>query len=140
MDKGVELFKMDKVKFLIATGGRGKLFNLTSRPLGEVSKEYLIKKGVGEEKILPDNKSVNTYENAKFSLALMKGNSLSSGVVITSVDHMVRARKIFKEVFPKNIKIDFVISDYFSGLWSLWDILWHAAGWVKYLIKKRLNK
>lgn len=135
MDKGAELLNRGDVGLLITTGGRG-LFNLTSRPLGRLSKEYLVESGVDGSKILIEDKSVNTYQNAEYALKIMEQNNLKSAFVITSAVHAGRAKRIFKDVFPKEFQIDFVISDYVSGIWTVWDYLWAVAGWIKYGIKK----
>lgn len=135
MDKGAELLNEGKVKVLITTGGRG-LFNLTSRPLGRLAKGYLIRSGVDEDKVLVEDKSVNTYQNAEFALEIMKKNNLKSASVITSAVHIRRAKRIFEDVFPKDFQVNFVVSDYVSGIWTVWDYLWAMAGWIKYGIKK----
>lgn len=127
--KGIELLKNGKVKFLITTGGRSWHFILRflREPIGELTKIYLIKNEVDENKIYVENKSVNTYQNAKFSLEIMKRKNLKSAVVITSASHMRRTKKIFTEVFSKDdIKIDFVVSDTFAGFWwTIWDYFWN---------------
>ena len=135
MDKGIELLNKGEVTLLVTTGGRG-LFNLTPKPLGQLSKEYLVKNGVDESKILVEDKSVNTYQNAEFALKIMEKNNLKSALVITSAVHAGRAKRIFKDVPPKDFRIDFAISDYVSGIWTVWDYFWAMAGWVKYGIKK----
>lgn len=140
MEKGIELLNEGKVKFLITTGGKGRLFNLTSKSLGELTKDYLINKGVNPNKVLVENKSLNTAQNAKFALEIMKKNNFNSAIVITSAYHIGRAKKIFEEIFPKNFSLKFVSSDFFSGLWTIWDYLWNTGAWVKYVIKKTLNR
>lgn len=135
MDKGVRLLNRGVVRVLITTGGRG-LFNLTSKPLGRLAKEYLVKNGVDESEILVEDESVNTYQNAEFALKMMEQNNLKSAIVITSAVHTRRAKRIFGDVFPKDFQIDFVISDHVSGIWTVWDYLWAMAGWIKYGIKK----
>jgi uncharacterized SAM-binding protein YcdF (DUF218 family) len=135
MDKGIELLSKGQVRLLMTTGGTG-LFNPTPRPFGQLAKGYLVKNGVSEHKILVEDRSVNTDQNAEFALELVKKENLKSAIVITSADHMIRAKRIFKEIFPQDFKIDFVISDYVSGIWTLWDCLWHTAAWIKYRVKR----
>ena len=139
MDKGIELLRKGKVRFLMTTGGKG-VFNPTARPVGEWAKDYLVRNGVNERNILVENKSTSTEQNAKFALEIMRKNSLHSAIVITSADNMSRAQRIFKNVFPKNYNLDFVVSDYFSGFWSVWDFFWHAGGWVKYAVDSLQRK
>lgn len=134
MDKDIELLSRGKVRLLMTTGGRGS-FYLTSRPFG-LAKDYLVKNGVNEDKILVEDKSVNTSQNAECTLKIMRKGKLKSVIVITSADHMIRAKRIFKDIFPKDFKLDFVISDYVPGIWTIWDFFWHTAAWVKYGLRR----
>ncbi len=132
MNCGIDLLREGKVDYLVTTGGKGRLFNYSPISLGQLSANYLKERGVSEKKILIENKSVNTLQNAQFVLKILKDKGIKSLVVITSVDHLPKTKLIFRDIFPKEYKVEFVISDYFSGLWSIWDFFWHIAGLVKY--------
>jgi uncharacterized SAM-binding protein YcdF (DUF218 family) len=125
--KGIELFQKGEVWFLITTGGKG-MFKKSSKSNAELAKEYLVRNGIPEERVLVEDKSVNTYQNALYSLEILKSNRLDSAVVITSSDHIKRAEKIFSEVFPKEVDLGFIISDHFAGFWSLFDLGWKFLG------------
>lgn len=132
MEKAVELYTAKKVSHLVTTGGYGR-FNRNPESLGQLAKNYLIKRGVKPEDIWVEGKSRNTVENALGSLLIIKEKNIAQVSVVTSADHMIRSMQIFKDLFPKEIKIKFIISDYQI---SLWDFFWHLGGFAKYQLRK----
>ena len=141
MQKGLELIKNHSANILITTAGKGKLFNQSTTPLGQLTKQWLIKHGAKKEQVLVEDKSLNTVENAKYSLQIMEKYKINSAAIITSWPHIYRTKKIFNQLNPAH-KYDFsyITSDYFSGVWTIWDLIWETAGWVKLLITKRIEK
>jgi uncharacterized SAM-binding protein YcdF (DUF218 family) len=133
MEKGIELCNNLYVKQLMTTGGKG-MWKKTAPSMGEIARDYLIKQGIDTTRILVEHESVNTYQNATYALQVMQQHHLTSAVVITSADHMSRAKQIFLEVFPHHYQLDFVISDYFSGIWSVIDFFWNMLGKGKRLL------
>jgi uncharacterized SAM-binding protein YcdF (DUF218 family) len=136
MEKALQLLHEGKIKYVITTGGKERLFNRSSTPFGELAKQWYIKRGVDADKIIPENTSTTTYENAKNSLEIIQTRKFKSAFIVTSFPHILRSRKIFNDVFPENIQMDFIISDYVAGIWTLWDVIWECAGWMKYITKK----
>jgi uncharacterized SAM-binding protein YcdF (DUF218 family) len=131
MEKGCELLRTGRVERLMTTGGKG-MWNKTAPCMAEVARDYLIQRqGIDSQCILVEKESATTLQNAEYALRLMQEQHLTSLIVITSADHMPRARSIFREVFPSNFTQDFVISDYFCGIWSLVDFFWNCAGQLK---------
>jgi uncharacterized SAM-binding protein YcdF (DUF218 family) len=131
MEKAIELFAASRVSNIMTTGGKG-MWKKTAPSMGEVARSYLIERGIEAERILVEDQSINTLQNACYALRLMRECGLTSALVITSVDHMPRARKIFGEMFPPFYQLDFVVSDYFCEFWSIIDFLWMIVGNVKY--------
>lgn len=138
LNKGVQLFKEGKVNCLIVTGGKG-MFNKNSPPLATLAKNFLVINGVQEKKIFYDEHSVNTVENAKFSLEIMKKNHLNSAVIITSADHMSRAINTFRKIYPESISLKGEISDSFAGIWSFFDFFWNFGGNTKRFLQGLRN-
>lgn len=136
MEKAIELFAEGRVSNIITTGGKG-MWKKTTPSMGEVARSYLVERGIEAERLLVEDQSVNTLQNARRALLLMQERGLTSALVITSVDHISRARKIFGEVFPPAYQLDFVISDYFCGPWSVIDFFWMIAGNMKYTLRHR---
>lgn len=104
--------------------------------MGEAAKAYFIAHGVEPSQILVEDQSGNTIQNAQYALRLMQQRQLTSAVVITSADHMPRAKLIFAEMFPSSYALDFVISDTFCGFWSIFDFFWNTAGNLKRFLHK----
>jgi uncharacterized SAM-binding protein YcdF (DUF218 family) len=131
MEKGIELYNSGHLGLLITTGGKGSLFNCTSTPLGTRCKQYLVERGIPPEHIISETQSKNTVENAKNTREILKEKNIHSAVIITSADHMLRAKQIFGQQYPKDIKLGYAISDHFSGVWSIWDSFWHLGARTK---------
>jgi tetratricopeptide (TPR) repeat protein len=78
---------------IIVTGGVPKQGNTESK----LMKEWLISKGVAAERILTEDKSTDTVENALFTTAILEKEGLKDVTLVTSASHMRRALTIFKE-------------------------------------------
>ncbi len=79
-------------KPLIVSGG--KVFQNTGRE-ADIAKAILVETGIPEEKILVENQSLNTTENAKFIAAILKKHQYHHPILVTSAFHMWRAVKQF---------------------------------------------
>lgn len=77
----------------IVSGGKG--YNEPSSE-ASVMKEYLLRKGIDEERILEENRSRNTSENITFSMELMKDTDSTVGIV-TNNFHVFRAVSIARK-------------------------------------------
>jgi uncharacterized SAM-binding protein YcdF (DUF218 family) len=135
MQKGVELFTTARITSVMTTGGKG-MWKKTTPSMGEVARAYLISCGVKTSRILVEDQSINTIQNAKSALRLMQRQGFTSALIITSADHMPRAKRIFEEVFPPTYHLDFIISDSFCGIWSVIDFFWNGAGNLKRAFRK----
>lgn len=67
---------------------------------GEVGRRKLVEQGVPEERILTEDKSTSTLENAQFSAELMRDRGLTNAIIVTSWFHSRRALACFEEVAP----------------------------------------
>ncbi|QIH75186.1 YdcF family protein [Macrococcoides canis] len=83
--KASELFKQKKGKFIICSGGLGKI----TKSLWHISEaekfaDICIKQGVPKKCVLIENESTNSGENFKFSKALLetKGYSVTTGLIV----------------------------------------------------------
>lgn len=93
IDEGVRLYRQHKGKVLLLIG---------IDPA--VRKPELIKERPGERIVL-ENVSRNTYENAVYARPLIEKEGMRSLTLITSRYHMKRAIIIFRNVLPKDIAI-----------------------------------
>ena len=97
--KAVELYKNKKVKTIFITGGSGSVTYPEKRE-ASLLKNYLIKYfNIPNKDILIENKSNNTYENAKFTNEILKKQKLNKKkiILITSNTHYYRAQKCFEK-------------------------------------------
>ncbi len=76
----------------IVTGGQGKD---EPWPEADAFKDYLVNKGISEERIYKERESTNTRENLKFALEIINENGLNDKIVIISNEfHLYRAGRI----------------------------------------------
>jgi len=95
LNKAIEFNKVHGNIPIIVSGGMGKGEDITE---ALAMKRYLVSNGVDENNIIMEEKSTNTYENFKFSKAIMENKSKEkdniSVTLITNRFHMFRAKYI----------------------------------------------
>jgi len=96
---GIDLFKEDKASFLILTNG--KMPWSVGIPEGEYLKDFSIKYGIPEDRILLTDNVQNTDQEAISVKKLLKTNKANI-ILVTSAFHMPRAKKVFEAA---NIKV-----------------------------------
>ena len=96
----IRLQKMLDVPVLLSGG---QVYKDTGNE-AHIAKRMLTSLGVPEEKVLIEPDSINTSENAKFSVALLKEQGFSRPILVTSAFHMNRSVLTFAkqgmEVLP----------------------------------------
>lgn len=99
MFQAFRLYQAKKVdKILISGGDLGGLFsNSTSESI--LARNYFMLLGIPKEDIWVENQARNTFENAKFSIELLKKNGISPNQVylVTSALHMRRSLACFQK-------------------------------------------
>ena len=96
---GIDLFKEDKASFLILTNG--KMPWSVGIPEGEYLKDFSIRYGIPEDRILLTDNVQNTDQEAISVKKLIKTNEANI-ILVTSAFHMPRAKKVFEAA---NIKV-----------------------------------
>ena len=96
---GIDLIKKDKASFLILTNG--KMPWSVGIPEGEYLKDFSIKYGIPEDRILLTDNVQNTDQEAISVKKLLKTNEANI-ILVTSAFHMPRAKKVFEAA---NIKV-----------------------------------
>lgn len=92
LDKGIEFLNYHPDLDVIVTGGKG--FGETISE-GEAMRDYLIKNGVPEEKIIVEDEATSTMENFRYSKKILErqtGRSDYEIMIITSDFHMLRSK------------------------------------------------
>ncbi len=85
---------------IVITGGWGRSFNTTDKPHAHYVAEYLRRRGVSDDDILPFAESSNTVQDAVYVRAILGDRPVRTLCVITSDFHCPRADYVFRAVFP----------------------------------------
>ncbi len=91
VDKAVEFWRAQREltgreAVLVPSGGRG-----SDEPMAEAEamRRYLLAQGIPEERILPEDRSRNTYQNMEFSKALIERQAQGAKVVFATTNYHV---------------------------------------------------
>jgi len=103
----IQLYKKGIIKKILISGGNGQLIN-EGYLEADWSEKFLLEIGIPKEDILIENKSRNTYENAKYTSELL-GDNTENLLLITSAWHMKRANLCFQKF---NLNCDKFPTDY----------------------------
>jgi uncharacterized SAM-binding protein YcdF (DUF218 family) len=90
-ERAAELFKQGVAPCVICSG------------LGDcdANRLVLIRAGVPAAVVVTEGKSHNTYENAEFTVALLRAQHLKSAIIVTSWYHSRRAWRSFQKAAPE---------------------------------------
>lgn len=120
---GIELIKASKAPIVIFTGG--KMPWTSSKPEGEVLKEYAVQFGVPADRIILTSNVENTEDEAREVRKYL--GSAKKVILVTAASHMPRAEAIFVayglEVIP--FPVDFKIEA--SRSFTILDVLPNAT-------------
>lgn len=96
LDKTVEYSKKNQGALIIVSGGQGTQEDVTE---GFAMEQYLIKKGIPEDRIIKEEKATSTYENFKFSKEILDNHFKEpyTCAYITNRFHLYRAGKLGEE-------------------------------------------
>lgn len=113
----------------IASGGKGN-----DEPMSEAEciRQGLIRRGISSDRIILEDKSVNTYENIRNSLAILDGiGAERRAVIVTSEFHQLRASMISEKQGLESYSVS--SRTYPPLLPSYWIREWFAVAyeWVK---------
>ena len=91
------LYFNGQVKKILFAGGSGNL-NQKVKEADHI-KKYLLAVGVKQSDLLLDSLSRNTFENAKYSVEILKEQGITSGILLsTSATHMTRSLLCFEKL------------------------------------------
>ena len=102
VEKAVELWKAEKVKYLLLSGGAVRNEHIEAN----VMKNYAMELGVPESAIFVETESVSTYHNMMFAKDIMKEQQLENCVVITNSWHLRKANH-----YAKKFDLDYVMAE-----------------------------
>ncbi|MEO0562584.1 MAG: YdcF family protein [Chloroflexota bacterium] len=91
-EQGAALYDEDVAPVVICAGG---VTGGAPRSEADACREALGDAGVPAEAVLLEERSINTFTNAQYTLDLMNQNGYTSAVVVSSRYHLLRARWLF---------------------------------------------
>ncbi len=116
LECGLQLYKNDRVKKIIVSGGLGK----EGFYEGDKMKTFLVEKGVPDSLIIIDNFGNNTLATVENTIKLKKKLNFESIIVVSQYFHVTRTKMLFKKRGIKNISSAspnyFEIRDFYSIL------------------------
>ncbi|EYE88836.1 hypothetical protein Q428_05485 [Fervidicella metallireducens AeB] len=95
VDEGYRMLKEGYGKYIIVSGGKGKGEDISE---ALAMKNYLISKGVKEDRIIVEDKSTSTYENLFNSKRIMNEKGFNSAVIVSNSFHLKRSSLIAEKV------------------------------------------
>lgn len=96
LNAALEVLQDNPQAVCVVSGGQGNGENISE---AEAMRRYLIGKGIAEERIIKEDKSVSTYENISFSAEILKELGINSNIVIvTNEFHQYRAYNFAKKM------------------------------------------
>lgn len=114
----IQLYKQGKCRYIIVSGGTGSLREkFAAEAIG--LQHILLNAGVPQQAILLEDKSRNTYENARFTKQLLAGRpDLKKLLLVTSAFHMRRSEACFAKA---GVQVDTYPADFYTYDCS-WDL------------------
>ena len=96
LDAALEYMKNNSKSIAVVSGGKGFQEEITE---AEAMKNYLVSKGIDEDRIIKEEKATSTYENFKFSKEILD-KRLKKGyktALVTNNFHVLRAGLVAKD-------------------------------------------
>lgn len=109
--QGLKLYKKGYARKMLISGGDGSLLKSIGKEADYI-KEYLNDIGLDSDSIIVESQSQNTYENAKYSVQILRNDSAKKILLVTSAFHMRRALACFKK---QGIEADYYPAERYSG-------------------------
>jgi uncharacterized SAM-binding protein YcdF (DUF218 family) len=93
LDHAYDLFQRGVAPVIITTGGAGADSQFSE---GGVGRDYLIRRGVPEPKLIAEMQGSDTAESAVRVAVIMRANGLHSCVAVSDAYHVFRIRKLLE--------------------------------------------
>lgn len=114
VEKAVDLYKAGYAPYIILSNAKE-----SSSRSGDMLQTAL-DLGIPQDVIYTENAAESTYQNAEFTLPIMKEHDFKSAIVVSSEFHMRRVKLLFDRVYKKSeIELTYVgsVSGYNAKRW-----------------------
>ena len=137
LNEAIRLYKQGRVETLIFTGGTR---NTGFPSEAQVARDYALKQGIPNSRILVDTKSHSTFENLLQAKELMTRAGIQSALIVSDPLHMKRAMLIADEL-NINAKPSPTESSRFHSWTSRGKFLWHETlAYAEHLLVKSMRE
>jgi uncharacterized SAM-binding protein YcdF (DUF218 family) len=109
---GMALVQQGLGKTLLVSGGSGSLFDRRTSE-ARLLKTFALQFGLRDDQVLVEAEARNTYENALYTIQILRAQQLRHVVLVTSASHMRRAVATFHKqgIFPDTYPVDYQAAD-----------------------------
>jgi uncharacterized SAM-binding protein YcdF (DUF218 family) len=97
MTKAMELARRHPEARIVFTGGGANLVSQVTVTEADAAKSYFLGQGLAPERLLLEDKSRNTHENATMTAALVQQKPGERWLLVTSAWHMPRSVGVFRK-------------------------------------------
>ncbi len=139
MHRAVELYQQSYAPIVVISAGTMVLEGGERIPEAEVMRRQAIQLGLPENVILVEDKSQSTFENAKFTKPILNQRGARKILLVTSVFHSRRAKRIFDDVFDSRVTILIqpAQQNYWTMFWmfhpdDIYVVLYEYQNWARY--------
>ncbi len=106
--RAVQMVRDGEADKIVLSGRVSRLHSYTPRLTeAESMKQYALSLGVGEDQIVTESLSENTFENATYCKKIVDTNGWRSLAIVTSGFHMARSKQLFEKVYGHNYTLCF---------------------------------
>ena len=116
MECALNLYKSERVKGFIVSGGLGKEGHYE----GEKMREYLLEQGISDSLIVVDNNGINTRNTVTNTLNMQDSLHYDNLIVVSQYYHITRTKTLFRKAGFRNVSgaspCFFEIRDFYSLL------------------------
>ncbi len=134
--EAADLYAQNKADYVITTGGVG----LGSIAESKIGAKVAEQKGVPKDKILPESKSHNTFQNIDEGKKIAQQYGIKSVIVISDRFHVARGVLVAKHLGFNPVYWDFPDAGYYKNSALIRNYAREAAAILVYLPKLYLNK
>jgi vancomycin permeability regulator SanA len=86
----VRQWRRGSVDAIVFSGGAAHSAVVEADVMGDLA----VRRGVPAERVLRERRALTTWQNLRFSLAMLRARSAATVLVISTADHLPRARRI----------------------------------------------
>ncbi|MCC0658973.1 YdcF family protein [Clostridioides sp. ZZV14-6154] len=132
LNTALKYLKVNNECYVVVSGGKGNGENITE---AKAMKDYLVKNGIDNNRIIEEDKSTNTYENFKYSKLKIEEHSRKrikdiKVKIVTTDFHVLRSKILASRNEYKNIafyasksKLSFVPTYYTREFFAIWKTI-----------------